>query len=55
VEVLRVLGPADAVAGVTAAGGVQLVLLVGPEDAERIAYATTFAQLQVTIVAAASP
>jgi Flp pilus assembly protein CpaB len=55
VEVLRVLAPTDAVAGVTASGGAQLVLLVGPEDAERIAYATTFAQLQVAIVAAASP
>lgn len=52
VEVLRVLAAEDAVAGVTSSAGVQLVLLVGPEDAERIAYAKTFAQLEVAIVAA---
>ncbi len=54
-EVLRVLSSGDAVAGVTSSAGVQLVLLVGPEDAERIAYAKTFAQLEVTIVAAPEP
>jgi Flp pilus assembly protein CpaB len=55
VEVLRVLAAGDAVAGVTASGGAHLVLLVGPEDAERIAYAKTFAQLEVAIVAAPEP
>jgi pilus assembly protein CpaB len=54
-EVLRVLAAGDAAAGVTASGGAQLVLLVGPEDAERIAYAKTFAQLEVAIVAAPGP
>ncbi|MFN8233225.1 MAG: Flp pilus assembly protein CpaB [Actinomycetota bacterium] len=51
-EVLRVLGPTDTVAGVATGGGAQLVLLVGPEDAERIAYAKTFAQLEVAIAPA---
>lgn len=51
-EVLRVLSGDDAVAGVTASEGAQLILLVGPEDAERIAYAKTFAQLDVAIVPA---
>jgi pilus assembly protein CpaB len=54
-EVLRVLSPGGAVAGVTSAAGAQLVLLVGPEDAERIAYAKTFAQLEVAIAAAPEP
>jgi Flp pilus assembly protein CpaB len=51
-EVLLVLAGGDAVAGVTGSDGATLVLLVGPEDAERIAYAKTFAQLEVAIVAA---
>jgi pilus assembly protein CpaB len=55
VEVLRALDPTAAVAGVTTGGGVSLVLLVGPEDAERIAYAKTFAQLEVAVVAAPQP
>jgi pilus assembly protein CpaB len=55
VEVVRVLTAANAVAGATASAGAQLVLLVGPEDAERIAYAKTFAQLEVAIAAAPEP
>jgi pilus assembly protein CpaB len=52
-EVLKVLAAGGAVAGVTGTGqGAQLVLLVGPEDAERIAYAKTFAQLDVAVAAA---
>jgi Flp pilus assembly protein CpaB len=51
-EVLQVLPGGDAVTGGSGSDAATLVLIVGPEDSERIAYAKTFAQLEVVLVAA---
>jgi pilus assembly protein CpaB len=58
-EVLRVLtapGGSGGVAGAGAAsaGGIDLVLLVDSRTAERLAFARTFAQLQITILGPAA-
>lgn len=51
VEVVRVLPAADAgaVPGVEGSGGDPLVVVVGPVDAERIAYAVAFATVSVAV------
>jgi pilus assembly protein CpaB len=49
-EVVSILGGPDAFEGVTS-----LVLLVSPEDAERLAYARTFAELAVSVASPNTP
>ncbi len=51
-EVLRVLDEGDTSGGIAASGdtgGPVLILLVSPETAERLAYATAFGEIAVTV------
>jgi pilus assembly protein CpaB len=48
-EIVRVLPASGAVAGVAGDDAASLILVVAPDDAERVAYAKTFAQLEVVI------
>lgn len=54
IEVLSVLGADAGAIAAGGAGGPSLVLLVSPDAAERLAHATAFGQISVTIAPAAS-